>query len=66
MHAGLGQRVRVGRRPQQVRLHRGAEPVGQATCRDVQNAGHDCVVAGGVFGTHLDPPTGGQGERDGG
>jgi hypothetical protein len=66
VHAGLSQRVRVGMRAQQVRLHRGAEPVGQATCCDVQHAGHDRVAAGGVFGTNLDTPARGQGPRDGG
>ena len=64
MHAGLGQGVGVSGRAQQVRLDRGAEPVGQATGRDLQHAAHDCRAAGGVFGSDLHTAARGQGASD--
>ena len=66
VHAGVDQRVGVGGRAQQVRLHRRAEPIGQATCRHLEHAGQDRVGAGGVLRTDLDAAARGQGLRDGG
>ena len=58
MHACFDERVGVGGRAQQVRLHRRAEPLGQATGGHVEHAGQDRGAAGGVLGTDLDPAAG--------
>ena len=43
VHAGIGERVGVGRRAHQIRLHGGAEAIGPAACGDGQDAGQDGV-----------------------
>ena len=39
VHAGIGQRIGVGRRAHEIRLHGGSKPIGQAVRGDGEDAG---------------------------
>jgi hypothetical protein len=65
VHAGVGQGVGVRWRAQQVRLHRGSEPIAQAIRGDVEHARQHRVRPRCLLSPDLHPPASGQGTRDG-
>ena len=64
VHAGVGQRIDVGRRAHEIRLHRGSEPIGQAARGDGHDAALDAVGESGLFRADLYAAADGQGVRN--
>ena len=66
VNARVDQGVGVCGRAGEVRLHRGAEPLGQPSLGHFKHAGQHGVRPGRFFGADLHPAAGRQGLRDGG
>jgi hypothetical protein len=65
VHAGVGQRIAVGGRPDEIRLHGGAEPIGQAARGDRDDTGLDDIGQSGLLSADLNAAADRQGARDG-
>jgi hypothetical protein len=65
VHAGVGQRIGVGGRAHEIRLHAGSKPIGQAACGDGEDAGLDGVGESGLFRADLHTPAYRQRVRNG-